>query len=188
MNCLLEARILPDYFRYLNKNNPVRTWRLDQISGEYYAGVWTTDSRTDYVYSFAYPTRLDTLKAYALSGDEYFLMRKMVYEYDQTGQNCIQVTTFDTDGCTFSPSYRTTYQYDTQNRVSMIVWDAYDIETSEWDFTCWGKIYYNASSLNYLVDYYAAYEEDSPYWDKTTYVNDGQGRPIFQRPRPPLIR
>lgn len=173
---LSATRVLPDYFRFLNNYISDRNWRLNQVSGAYYAGEWVTDSRSDYIYNSTFPTRLDTLKAYAWNNVEFVLVMNTAYTYDASGQYCTQSIRSEDNGTTFEPSSRTSLQYDNQNRVSMIVWESYDSGSSSWVLSQWKKIFYNTNSINNIVDFY---NEDPANWDLTTYVNDGQGRPII---------
>jgi hypothetical protein len=160
--------------QYLNRN-----WRLNDVMAEYYASDWEIESKSEYVYNLTYPTRLDTINAYSWNNVEYVLSMKIAYTYDQTGQYCTQIVYSNVLGSVVEPYCRTSIQLDAQNRVSMVIWENYDYGTMGWTLGCWEMIFYNTNSINYLIDYYPAYSENPPFWDKTTYTNDGQGRPII---------
>jgi hypothetical protein len=158
---------------------PDRTWRLNEVRGEYYAGDWIQDAKSDYVYSLTMPTRLDTLKAYAWNNVEYILMNKIAYTYDATGLYNTQDIYYAVNGNSDELSERNVFQYNAQNRVVMITWESYSSGIRNWVLFGWQKISYNGDAIASTDEYYVSGDQGVPVWQHTDFVNDGQGRPII---------
>jgi hypothetical protein len=73
---------------------------------------------------------------------------------------------------------RITMQFDNQNRVTVSTWEKYSWDTESWGLEHREEFLYNTNSLNSMMSYYAATEDTPAYWQRTTFANDGQGRPV----------
>lgn len=164
------------------RNILMRTWRLNEvIEEEYDNNAWVFDSKRVYVYNPVFTTRVDTLKMYDYESSisDWVLVTKIAYTYDTTGQYVTEMMYLFYFMGTEIPFFRASAQYTPQNRLEMWTVEAYDMGTSQWSLYMWLKMFYNTNSLNAMWNYQPADDPDPQSWKKTTFTNDGAGRPII---------
>ncbi len=164
------------------KNNLMRTWRLNEvIEEEYDNNAWVLESKRVYVYNSVYTTRIDTLKIYGYdtSSSQWILSTKIAYIYDLTGQYVTGMSYLYYFMGMEVPFFRASAQYNPQNRLEMWTVEAYNMGTSQWNLFMWVKMFYNTNSFSSMYYYVPADDPDPQSWDKTTFTNDGAGRPLI---------
>lgn len=156
-----------------------RSWRLDEITQEYYDGIgWYLEGKTAVIYSEDYPTRIDTLKFFYWDDfmEEWVQTYYQNYIYDATNQYVVYTEAgFDNFGEIFSFA-QGDFEYDAQNRLIHAYYQFWDSDEMVWVSAFRIHLEY-VSNTNFMVTRYERGEDGEPsLWYRQNFTWDAQGR------------